>query len=57
MQGDFVIQLSPGSEPAAGQFRERVEQIDTGRSGSFQSLEELGAMIVRLLTVTESSAG
>ena len=54
MQGDLVIQLRPGSDPAAGQFVGRIEHIDTGRSGSFRSLEELAAAIVRLLALTES---
>ena len=54
MQGDFVIQLRPGSDPAAGQFVGRIEHIDTGRSGSFRSLEDLGAVIVRLLAQTQS---
>jgi len=56
MQNDFVVQLRPGSVPAEGQFLGRIEHIDTGRSGAFHSLEELGAMIVRLLTAPESPA-
>jgi hypothetical protein len=54
MQGDFVIQLRPGCDPAEGQFVGRIEHIDTGRSGSFRSLEELRAMIVRLLALADS---
>ena len=56
MQGDFVIQLRPGSEPGAGQFVGRIEHIDSGLSGSFQSLEELGAVIIRLLAKAEPPA-
>jgi hypothetical protein len=37
MRGDFVIQLRKDSDPALGEFRGRVEHIDSGFSGSFQA--------------------
>jgi len=45
MQGDFVIQLRPTMDLAAGQFEGRVEHIDTGRSAQFHSAEELLAFL------------
>lgn len=54
--GDFIIQLRKDSDPALGQFQGRIEHIDSGFSGSFQNLEELGEAIARLLTKVESTA-
>lgn len=56
VQRDFVIQLKQDSDPKQGLFRGRVEHLDTGREGTFQTLEELGALIVRLLAVPCSKA-
>jgi hypothetical protein len=54
--GDFVIQLRKDSNPALGQFQGRIEHIDSGFSGSFQNLEELGEVIARLLAKVECTA-
>jgi hypothetical protein len=54
LQRDFVLQLKPASEPANNDFRGRIEHIDSGREASFQTLEELGAAINRLLAAAES---
>jgi hypothetical protein len=45
MQGDFVIQLRPSKDPAAGQLEGRVEHIDSGRSAHFHNVEELLAFL------------
>jgi hypothetical protein len=49
MQGDFVIQLRPSKDLAAGQFEGRVEHIDSGRSAHFHSVEELLAFLAAQL--------
>jgi hypothetical protein len=54
MYGDFVIQLRKDSDPALGQFRGRIEHIDSGFSGTFQSLEDLRDLIVQLLAKVAS---
>jgi hypothetical protein len=54
VQGDFVIQLRKESDPPSGQFCGRIEHIDTGRSSAFHSLEELGAIILQLLSAVET---
>jgi hypothetical protein len=38
MDGESLVAQIPG----------RIEHIDSGRAGSFQNLEQLGALIVRL---------
>jgi hypothetical protein len=55
--GDFVIQLRTDGESPVAQIRGRMEHIDSGRSGSFQNLEELGALIVRLLVEVKAAEG
>jgi hypothetical protein len=55
--GDFVIQLRMDGESPVGQIRGRIEHIDSGDSGSFQNLEELGALIVRILAEVKASKG
>ena len=54
MRGDFVIQLRTDSDPALGQFHGRIEHIDSGFSGTFRSLEDLGEIIARLLAKVAS---
>jgi hypothetical protein len=53
VQGDFVIQLHTDSGPGEP-FRGRIEHIDSGRAGSFETLEELGVLLLRLLAPTGS---
>lgn len=57
MLGDFVIQLRMDGESAGAQIRGRIEHIDSGRSGSFQNLDELGALIVRLVAEVKAAEG
>ncbi len=48
MQYDFVIQLRPEGGPDRNVFRGRLEHIDSGRSGHFDSLSEFFDLLVRL---------
>jgi hypothetical protein len=41
MQRAFVVRLGSGTEPAAGRFEGRVEEVDTGEELRFRSAEEL----------------
>jgi hypothetical protein len=37
----FVVQLSGDTVPGAKRFRGRAEHIDSGRSGRFESIDDL----------------
>jgi hypothetical protein len=45
----FVLQLGPGSDPAAGRLEGRVEHVASTRSARFGSLDELLAALADLL--------
>ncbi len=49
MQRDFVIQLRPEADPSRGLFAGRLEHVDSGRSAHFSSMEEVLALLARLL--------
>jgi len=40
MKRAFVLRLSPEAEPVAGKFEGRVEEVDSGRTLRFRSVEE-----------------
>jgi len=40
MKRAFVVRLSPEAEPVAGKFEGRVEEVDSGRTLRFRSVEE-----------------
>jgi hypothetical protein len=40
MKRAFVVRLSPESEPVSGKFEGRVEEVDSGRTLRFHSVEE-----------------
>jgi hypothetical protein len=40
MKRAFVVRLSPEAEPVAGKFEGRVEEVDSGRTLRFHSVEE-----------------
>jgi hypothetical protein len=46
----FVVQLHAEAQPEKGQFRGRVEHIVSYQSAHFESVEELTAFMVRVLT-------
>jgi hypothetical protein len=41
MRGAFVVRLGLQTDPARGQFKGWVEEVDTGKRLKFQSTEEL----------------
>jgi hypothetical protein len=40
MKRAFVVRLSPEAHPVSGKFEGRVEEVDSGRSLKFSSIEE-----------------
>jgi hypothetical protein len=46
----FVVQLHADAQPEKGQFRGRVEHLVSYQSVHFESVEELTAFMVRVLT-------
>ena len=46
----FVVQLHADAQPEQGQFCGRVEHIVSLQSAHFESVEELTAFMVRVLT-------
>lgn len=40
MKRAFVVRLSPEAEPVSGKFEGRVEEVDSGRTQRFSSVEE-----------------
>jgi hypothetical protein len=46
----FVVQLHADAQPEQGQFRGRVEHIVSYQSAHFESVAELTAFMVRVLT-------
>jgi hypothetical protein len=45
----FVLQLTPGSDPAAGRLAGRVQHLQTSDGGNFDSVEGLLDLIARVL--------
>ncbi len=48
-QRAFVVQFRPETDPRTGRFEGRVEQVASGESASFQSLEEVVEFMARTL--------
>jgi hypothetical protein len=46
----FLIRLSSGAEPSAGNYRGRIEHIRSGRVERFASLSKLEAFISEILS-------
>jgi len=40
MKRAFVVRLTPEAEPVSGKFEGRVEEVDSGRTLRFRSIEE-----------------
>jgi hypothetical protein len=40
MKRAFVVRLSPEAHPVSGKFEGSVEEVDSGRSLKFRSIEE-----------------
>ena len=53
----FVVQLHADAQPEKGQFRGRVEHIVSYQSAHFASVEELTAVMVRVLTADPHETG
>ena len=53
MLGDFVIQVRFRGDSETRVFEGRIEQIDTGQSAHFHTLEELEAFVVRHLPTSD----
>lgn len=51
--GAFVLQLHPGSDPAAGQFEGHIEHVASGQVLRFRSLGELLAFLTRVLAAAD----
>lgn len=45
----FVIQLGPGTDPAAGRLEGRIDHLASTRSARFRSVDELVAAMAELL--------
>jgi hypothetical protein len=45
----FVIQFRDSTEPGAGQLPGRVEHVASGRTATFQSVEELNQLLQKML--------
>jgi hypothetical protein len=52
----FVVQFRPPSTGAAAAYAGRVEHLESGQVARFQSLEELLAFMIRVLTDVEDQA-
>ena len=50
MRCAFVIQLEPESNPSAGRYTGRVEEVDSGKERSFGSLDELLTFLAERFT-------
>ena len=55
MQRDYVVQLRPDIDVNAGQFEGRIEQIDSGRSAHFRSIQEFLAFIAASIQPNDAS--
>ena len=53
----FVVQLHADAQPEQGQFRGRVEHLVSYQSAHFESVEELTAFMVRVLTADNQDTG
>jgi hypothetical protein len=49
----FAVQLATEARVAHGEFRGRVEHVDSMRATHFQSLDDLAAFIVQVLTTLQ----
>ena len=49
MKRAFVLRLGPESRPSSGKFEGRVEEVDSGRSRKFGSVEEFFEFLQRCL--------
>jgi hypothetical protein len=47
----FAVQLATAARVAQGEFVGRVEHVDSMRATHFQSLDDLAAFIVQVLTM------
>lgn len=52
MRGAFVIRLHAESDPATGRLVGRVEEVDSGKEMTFQSIEELLSFLSERFRVT-----
>jgi hypothetical protein len=50
----FVIQFRSPAEPVADRLPGRVEHVASGRTATFESLEELPQLLLRMLKSTAS---
>jgi hypothetical protein len=50
----FVVQFGADILPTAKRYRGRVEHIESGRSGRFDSLDDLVAFFAAAIEATES---
>ena len=51
----FVVQLHVDAQPERGHFKGRVEHVVSYQATHFESLEELSAFIVRVVTEQKKS--
>jgi len=56
-QRAFVVQLHAEAQIEQGEFRGRVEHVVSYQSAHFESLEELVAFMVRVLTASHEPKG
>ena len=53
----FVVQFHADAQPEKGQFRGRVEHLVSYQAAHFESVEELTAFMVRVLTANNHDTG
>jgi hypothetical protein len=57
MKRAFVLRLTPAARPAGGKFEGRVEEVDSGKSTRFVSVEEFLHFLERCINDMEASQG
>ena len=53
----FVIQFRGSTDPRAGQLPGRVEHVASGRTATFQSVEELPQLLQKMLKSVSADEG
>jgi len=56
MKRAFVIRLTPEAEPVAGKFEGRVEEVDSGKSRRFVTVEEFLEFLQKCLNENQPLA-
>ena len=57
MKRAFVLRLSPEAEPDAGKFEGRVEEVDSGKTRRFVTVEEFLEFLQQCLNNQQPLSG